>query len=889
METVIPRHRLLWAKSAKEGSGHSLLGHLLDVGAAAEFLLSDERHYELLRELASQLGLSVGELIQLYKILAALHDLGKATPAFQQKWPPGAPPEALQRQFTDVFHGEASAVILCAMLRARGWKGKLANVLAHAAGVHHGRLFPAGYSREDRYDPRSIALESAPWRQWQEALFEDVLEAFGPLPDLSGYKGTPDARSWAWLAGLIPVADWIGSSLPHRPAVADIAVYTNSRRIEVAERFADIGWPESNKWWKEPVNPKLIASWFLESKPGEPFKPRTLQKAAQKVVARERDGPTLTIIEAPMGEGKTETAFYMLVQAATSRGAYIALPTQATSDALHKRLESFVGAHKARSVDIALAHSGARLNAQVVQNHRPAESDPDAKDVEAVAESWFSAGRRELLAELGVGTIDQALLAGLPVRHHPVLLWALAGKIVVLDEIHAYDTYTGVLIRDLVRWLAALKSDVVLMSATLPSSRRQQLATAFREGLGLDAVELEEKPYPRLTVVSGHGAGVEAFDTEPERHRDVAIRPAPYGVAELGDLVRDLAGKGGAVGAIVNTVTRAQQLYLWCREHDIDAKLIHGAFPLNQRKVRERDLLDKYGPETSEVRNGIVIATQVMEQSLDVDFDVMVTDLAPVDLVLQRMGRLHRHHRSDRGGHGAPVLYVAGMSKPGDEGPDRDALGFIYDAHIVWRSWAVLSSRESAALPYDIDAWVQLVYGSAELDALTPFAAEVLEARHRSETKAVSEGKGAEQWVTAWPFRDATEAWRSAASDEEERRPGLVRIPTRLGEPAVTAIPVTHEASSWKLVGHEQAVGGGHPGAEWVEEALRRQLRVSRQGLVQKLLEAPRPDWWERTRALKFLRPLVLDSVGASVLDQACRLDPELGLVFSGDSRGEEE
>lgn len=886
------RYRFLWAKSATEGPGHSLLGHLLDVGLAAERLLGDIRAVRALHAFAGDLGLGFEDAKRLVLILIALHDLGKAIPPFQAKWAPGAPEEAFVRVVADIPHGRAGAILLNVWLRELGTSRKVARALAHAVGVHHGVLFDAGFDKEMSYDPRSLGEEPGPWPRWRTQLCDDVIAAFGPMPLVDGQRAYPRAKSWAWLAGLTTVADWIGSGLPHRPPVDEVQTYLRDRRRDLDAYWKEIGWPEDSDWWQAPGRPEQIASWF--STQDRPFSPRALQRAMQEALGEvaEADQSTLWIVEAPMGEGKTEAAFFSMVRSGQARGAYIALPTQATSDALHARLEAFVRRHQRRPVEIALAHGGARFRpahggptdrqgpVSVENGDRDVPTDAEGEEAEAVRSLWFSSGRRELLAELGVGTGDQALLSVLPARHHFVRLLALGGKTVVFDEVHAYEAYTEGLIVELVRWLAAMRSTVVLMSATLPEETRQKLAAAYQEGAGLPIGELPAATYPRVTSVGPKGIHVREF--EGERPQSIALRPVSHSVDELGPLLLDLVGRGGAVGAVVNQVARAQALYAWCSDKGADVLLLHGRFPLAQRKEREAELLRRFGARSEGERRGLVIATQVVEQSLDVDFDVLVSDLAPVDLLLQRAGRLHRHDREARGGHGAPVLYVAGLGSSLADGPEAEALATVYHPHLLWRSWAILAEAKTIELPQDIDAWVQHVYGQGEMQPLAPFTQQVEAEAHAYEVRRQTAVLSALQWTVAKPFDAAIEAWTFGASDDEERKPGLVRAPTRLGEPSVTVVPVIRRGRRWHLPSEDGsvAIDGGQGAATWALRAIGHQMRVGRKSLLQKLLSAPRPAWWVKQKSLRFMVPLELTEEGRATVDSGVLLDPELGLVY---------
>lgn len=891
------RHRILWAKSATQGPGHSLLGHLIDVGLAAEKLLSESRVAYALVSFAEDLRISVEDARRLIVILVALHDLGKAIPPFQAKWKPGAPEEAFARPVDDVPHGRASAILLNIWLRELGVPGRVARILAHAVGVHHGVLFGAGF--EDGVSERSLGEERAPWPSWRGALIQDVIAAFGPLPQLDRQRAPLRAKSWAWLAGLTAVADWIGSGLPHRETITNLEAYVAERRQDLDLRLEEIGWPADEDWWQAPDQPKQIASWF--STQDRTFEPRPLQEVVEQLLTEDPDDqqPKLWIVEAPMGEGKTEAAFFTIVRSPKARGAYVAMPTQATSDALYGRLASFVERHRRRPVQIALAHGGAQLvqagaasraqpsPAAGVDDDLEAPIDPEGVEAHATQATWLSTNRRELLAELGVGTGDQALLGVLPTRHHFVRLWALSGKVVVFDEVHAYETYTEGLIVELLRWLAAMGSTVVLMSATLPEGSRQQLVAAYQEGAGWLAEPPPQAAYPRVTVATSKGVDVRSFSGT--RHMQVDTRPAPHAIEELGPHVLELYERGGAVGVVVNQVGRAQDLYAWCRAHEIPALLLHGRMPLKQRKELESELLLRFGPESKGERHGLVIATQVVEQSLDVDFDVLVSDLAPIDLILQRVGREHRHDRKQRGAHGVPVLYVAGLGGPTHEGPEPEALTSVYDPYLLWRSWAVLNQAELIDLPGDIDAWVQLVYGERAMDALVSFEETVSMDAQRYEVRRQMHAMSADQWKVGSPSLPAADVWTCGVSDDEERRPGLVRAPTRLGEPSVSVVPVFARGRCWHLPedAGSIAIGGGRGTAAWGAIAAGYQVRISRRGLVQQLLDVPRPAWWLKLGLLRYLVPLVLDEEGRSTLDPRVRLDPELGLIYP--SREEKE
>lgn len=850
----------------------------------AEAIL-DASYPTLVAILSGELELSADDARRLIIVLVAFHDIGKATPVFQLKWPAGAPEEALSTRADDIPHGRAGGILLREWLVNRGVPRRLSVSLANAVAIHHGQRLPQNFASPETYDPRSIGEDTHPWRGWQSALLEDVEAALGPLPQLTTKKYLR-GRSWALLAGLTSIADWLGSSMPHAGLVTDAARYVAERKEVVQERLAAVGWPPGGQWWHEPVTGPAFGGWFQAA--GSPFEPRPLQSAVEAVMSGASE-PTLLLIEAPMGEGKTEAAFYAAVQPIGRSGAYIALPTQATSDAMHSRLNRFVEANKQRNTNVALAHAASRARPLVPLGGEQ-EVHPEGIESQAEGEAWFSAGRRELLSELGAGTVDQALLAIVPARHFFVRAWGLSGKVVVFDEVHAYDAYTGGLLAELLSWLAATDSSAVVMSATLPAATRAQFLAAYSRGLARPVPDLVEVAYPRLTVLSGSRAETRPFMAAASSH--ARIRNAAYDLTELAEELIAAAGEGGAVACIVNTVDRAQRLYTICKESFPDVTLVHGRFPLRERKLREAAVVQRFGPTGApSARNGIVVATQVVEQSLDLDFDALYSDLAPIDLLLQRMGRMHRHAGRRRPeAYRTATLHIAGLQGGEQEGPCREALETVYSEYLLWRSWAALTSKECLDLPTDIDALVQLVYSDVPMIPLGPFAAEVAVARTEFERQNEERSRAAENWSLGGPLASATDSWGEAGRDADDWRANALRIPTRLGEDSVTAIPVTLTDGFVTVhgnVGPAIRVDARAAPAGFVAAALSEQIRLSRKSLVSALRAEEPPAWWRRTGALKHSFPLFIDERGRSSLDRSVRLDPELGVVYEKGVRDE--
>ncbi len=333
-------------------------------------------------------------------------------------------------------------------------------------------------------------------------------------------------------------------------------------------------------------------------------------------------------------------------------------------------------------LDMQLVHGSASLAERI-----PRLRGIDASTQESIETSaWFSQRKRALLSPYGVGTIDQALFATLHVKHHFVRLWGLANRVVVLDEVHAYDTYTAGLIEALLSWLKTMNCSVVLMSATLPEKRR----AAFLKAWG--AEQVPEMAYPRVLVAGRDGVAGEHVPSRPLAPIAVSALPDDLETIAVAAL-QQLSGDGCGV-VIVNTVQRAQALYSRLKneiDKGTDLLLFHARYPADERSEREQLVLEKFGGGETVHRPGraLLVATQVVEQSLDIDFDFMITDLAPVDLLLQRAGRLHRHERKRPRQHTKPQLMVAGFQH--DRMPElkQTAWGFVYDPYVLYRTWAI--------------------------------------------------------------------------------------------------------------------------------------------------------------------------------------------------------
>jgi CRISPR-associated endonuclease/helicase Cas3 len=517
----------LWAKKAK-GDGnacHPLACHLIDVGAVAsalwDLVLPERRKHWM----AAALGLPEQDAREWFVFGAALHDLGKASPGFQN-----------QTEFNrTIRHGAVTVPLLRAQLLARGVPRLVAIEISSLVGGHHG-VTP---------DPAIVAAikahhladDSLDWETERAALVDAVVE--GLELDLSHPPMQITLPAAVWWHGTLTPIDWIGSDETHfRYYTADDPWNTRAYGLAASagarSALAELGWlrrPSSGE-------PRAWAALFPA------WEPNAVQRTVIAAAPMMRQ-PTGVIIEGPMGSGKTEAALYLADRAGTA-GHAILLPTQATSNQMLDRDDRYLSRWYSNvPVALSLAHGRAPLS-EALAALRDRDSEGDGVGV--VAPDWFAGRKRGLLAPFGVGTVDQALLGALPVRHGFVRLAGLSDKTVIIDEVHAYDTYMSTLLERLLEWLAALAAPVVLLSATLPEASRKALMAAYARGQGRDpGNEDHVAPYPCVTWLDGNVVKSRAIPVEETKELALSwgvAQPDLSAGADLGPILAESLAEG---------------------------------------------------------------------------------------------------------------------------------------------------------------------------------------------------------------------------------------------------------------------------------------------------------------------------------------------------------
>ncbi len=892
-ETSIAR---IWAKTdSKTGRWHPLLYHMVETSAVASVFWDDILAPGTRGVIADALGLPVDEARQWSLFLTGVHDLGKASPSFQCKWLPAKP--ALQQlgyrfpsHVEPVPHGRATAIVLRPMLVNRGIDRKVANELAKLVGGHHG-VFDSAFVLQHS-SPQAVG--EGMWEESRTWLFNWLALQL----NLSGLPTRRQLPGLTLLAGLTTVSDWIASSEMHFPyrlePVGPRQGFENllsESESKAAAGLAQLGWLTRLRL-PEPLN---FQQFFGISQP------RPLQTECIRVCAG-LDSPSLVIVEAPMGDGKTEAALFIAEQQKQQhklRGSFIGLPTQATSNQMFGRVLKALSQGASDGIaHLLLLHGHASLSAEFDDLKRrghaafsPSSVEPDGSaSAQVMAGEWFTYRKRGLLAPYGVGTIDQALMAALQSKHVFVRLLGLAGKVVVIDEVHAYDTYMSALLERLLAWLRSIGTSVVMLSATLTGSRRGALVRAF-------APECEVSPatpaYPCLTVVSGGETRTLAFAAAAPEKR-IRLELTPSAPAALAVWIRDRISAGGCAAVVCNTVGRAQEVYEACSQAmPGDAEdgapivdLLHSRFPFEEREAREHRTLSRFGKpgEAQRPNRAVLVATQIIEQSLDIDFDIMVSELPPIDLLFQRAGRLHRHERGRRPTGDVPTLGLIETPLSSDGMPDfPKAHTKVYEEHTLLRTWIALRDRCEMRIPDEIRSSIESVYAEPGdrpeqpvLRAIWEESAEKLRAAREKDAKEADT-----RYLPHPDSRARLDALTAMGRDDDEELHPFFRALTRLTERTVTAVCLFGRGGDLFL---DRACTRPlsltrTPNMAGAAEVLCRSCSIGDRRVVEAIEAIPVPTVWQKVSLLRSCHPVAFDADDCFTFGRwRLRLCPKSGL-----------
>lgn len=779
---------------------HPLVFHSLDVSAVGEVLL--ETQEGLRRHFARLFAMPEDVTTAILSRLLALHDIGKFARRFQAKVP-GRFPDCFHMdpaQLSTAFDHGTGGFRLCAHDAAllglpSGARADIWRPLVSAATGHHGAPpHPDGQtsiaSLTPDFGPQGIAAAQ---------VFAGELDLLLPMPAEACAADRKLLRRASFaVAGLAVLADWIGSNqawFPYGRAedFLTLADYWRQARHNAAEaiRKASI----------LPAGPAPRLSYDKLIGVGRTASP--MQKWAKTTSLPQ--GPALFMVEDETGSGKTEAALMLahrLIVSSRAEGLYIALPTMATANAMFGRLDTAYQAlfSQTATPSLALVHGARDLHAGFREATLSAArweasygavggAGEEGSDIPAstMCATWIADDRRRaFLADAGAGTIDQAILSVLPSRHQSLRLLGLMQRVLILDEVHAYDAYMQREMETLLEFQAALGGSAILLSATLPAIIRHRLSDAFAKGLGTETQpETPGAAYPLATICAEGAYRSEPVAGRADRARRLPVRFLRDVDAALA-AVEVAARAGRAVLYLRNTVDDAFEAHAALTARGFSPDLFHARFALTDRLAVEERIVAAFGKHSTwEIRAGrVLVATQIVEQSLDLDFDVMITDLAPVDLMIQRAGRLWRHERPER--DGSPELLIVSPPAEIDAGADWYArlfprAAFVYRDHArLWLSTRILEETGCIDSPGGLRHLIEAVYGDA---VETRVPAGLAESFYTAEGNS-----GAERGIATTNLLSLSSGYMRAGGAWDAD----IRTPTRLADDVQRTLRLAH-------------------------------------------------------------------------------------------------
>ena len=611
-----------------------------------------------------------------------LHDVGKVSPRFQKKIYSAFQkelPEAISEvNIGDENHCVTSSVTL-RWLNLRN--------LAKVAASHHGRSCEG-----DGHDATTDRYGNREWEALREELIQKLIERVG--------LEKKDISKEPWkkqiVLGLTILADWLSSGMDLEPG-----------QEPTPEICAEAVGKAGFKPFKVQQDLTFSELFRGDNQPG--FEPNDVQKTMLENI----QPGGIYVLETEMGSGKTEAApalAYELLKSHKYAGVYFALPTQLTSNKIYDRFKPFLEnilAPENGELKPLLLHSKAWLEKEI-QN----DEENGFQRKEYKADSWFSDRKRALLAPFAVGTIDQLLMAVINVRHSALRSLGAAGKVIILDEVHSYDAYTGSLIRTLVEYLRKWNCTVIILSATLTHELRNKL-------LGVENTQ-QERGYPLLSIRGEKEVFYHEFDQKKSKKVKISHTSS---IDQAYDTALKRAEQGECVLWIENTVSDAQKAFrhFTCFFDPQNVGLIHSRFQEKTRRKNEDEWVDKFGKNASQAdRAGgkILVGTQVLEQSVDIDADFLVTRLCPTDMLLQRIGRLWRHESLNpfRPKSAQPEVLILNenpfQNVEKENAPTNTPP--VYAPYVLMRSQEVFENRDEIVIPRDMRELIESTYSERE-------------------------------------------------------------------------------------------------------------------------------------------------------------------------------
>lgn len=692
-----------WGKTERNGKNeceflwHPLLYHSLDCASVAKVWINNSPGIK--RALSSEN--SIDEITPWVLFFIYMHDYGKFSTTFQTFNIP-----LWQKLFSDLETDIEQMLAIPYQHGMEGAKKFYKDIGAdpdnydeckwmEEAGDHHHR-YKIGNPRMQVFPKKGSILRDHETRDRKEFIKIGLNLFFeGASVDFLNAPRVPNT-----FKGFCSICDWVASNpdfFPFSTKETSPTDYFESR-IPFAQRSLKLCGLINTK-------PKKFGMSGLFPE----YEPRGVQGINVPI---EEGG--LYIIEAPTGSGKTEAALSIassLIEQGHADSILFALPTQATANSMFERLEKVASSMYPEGSNLVLAHGKARFNEGFLALCRHGAKREFDAGLQQCSEWLATSKKRAFLGQIGVCTIDQVLIGTLPVRHNFVRMFAMGRSVLIIDEIHAYDSYMNGLLDQILKKQHQCKGNAILLSATLPSGRKKDLIRNW-SGDSPDKLSLE---YPLITTVLPNHSFKEFIPDEKteDKHVNIELRTTDNVLPdeELLKEIIEYAERGFAVAVICNLVSDAQ--YTWRKlkqlSDTVKVGLFHGRYAFIDRDRIENDVILRYGKGRKEASGSILVATQVIEQSLDLDFDLMVTQLCPVELLFQRLGRLYRHQRYNRPSDVPKCIILS----PKDN--DFGLHGYIYkNPAYLWRTRSLAQREPLVLFPEAYRRWIELAHSKLE-------------------------------------------------------------------------------------------------------------------------------------------------------------------------------
>jgi CRISPR-associated endonuclease/helicase Cas3 len=647
---------------------------------------------EIHNQLTEQCNISVlggKDNIAYIGLISALHDIGKVSPTFQYKIYNAINDrnshkilESYPNASNEMYKHNVISGIHISQLKRRYKQlkpySKLLKRLAMSLDRHHGSN---SVDSTQSNEITSIGDYASSWNKSRDELIIRLYNYFignennivTIMADICDHISGFSDDDFMSLSGLMTVSDWIGSSID--TTYLKMPSLNNTIKGKAINKVLESGF----------VGFSIVNN--LSFKDIYNFETRPIQQELINLI--EINGANKVYsLEAPMGIGKTEAALfaaYKLISQNDASGIYFAMPTMVTSDKIHERVNNeflnkcFNDYHSEATIN----HSNASLSAW------GAEALP--------GNSWFDGSKRRLLSPFGVGTVDQILMMSINVKHSFVKSFALVNKVIIIDEVHSYDAYTNYLLEKSIEMLINNGCTVILLSATMTTDLRKQLLKC----------DIKSNAYPLISCSSGEYTD---GTIDLSKNKDIEIKRTKSMIAF--DRAIESYNNGELVLWIENDVRTSQDIYESFLNKGIlecDLGLIHSQYTQKERQIRETHWVNEYGKNGSRTRGRILIGTQVLEQSLDIDADLLITRICPIDSLLQRIGRLWRHERERKSN--SAMCYV--IDAVPEFGTRYGISQMIYPEYILEKTSNNLPSK--VILPKDIRSLINKTYSRNNL------------------------------------------------------------------------------------------------------------------------------------------------------------------------------